>query len=355
MQQKTLWINQIKGLCICLVVIYHSVITFYPHLNAFQHPWSETLSKCWIYFNLYLAPFRMPVFFFISGFLIRRYITDVPWQGCIDKRIWHIAYVLILWGALQWLALRQLNGWLAPERDLTHAANAAYANSPAEFIYGMLTASTSLWYLYALVVYFIFCKLSARMKGPLIIMLATLSIAINFIPSPWWGMNSVLRNVIYYALGAWYGTAIMTWLTTSLPRRAFIPLAIFALAAVVLYFKGIPLLMALLSIFVIMKLFWLASARFTVSSGNWLNVVGTNTIAIYTTHRILVEAASLVLIKQVNGHVLTATSELALLLTYPFLSLIICTLFGLLVRQLSRRVTGDLLFSPPEKRALAAS
>ncbi|MEI1540284.1 hypothetical protein QJN61_24735, partial [Escherichia coli] len=33
MKQKELWINQIKGLCICLVVIYHSVITFYPHLS----------------------------------------------------------------------------------------------------------------------------------------------------------------------------------------------------------------------------------------------------------------------------------------------------------------------------------
>ncbi len=64
MKQKELWINQIKGLCICLVVIYHSVITFYPHLTTFQHPLSEVLSKCWIYFNLYLAPFRMPVFFF---------------------------------------------------------------------------------------------------------------------------------------------------------------------------------------------------------------------------------------------------------------------------------------------------
>ncbi|MEF7974161.1 hypothetical protein U9Y97_22580, partial [Escherichia coli] len=50
MKQKELWINQIKGLCICLVVIYHSVITFYPHLTTFQHPLSEVLSKCWIYF-----------------------------------------------------------------------------------------------------------------------------------------------------------------------------------------------------------------------------------------------------------------------------------------------------------------
>lgn len=68
MKQKELWINQIKGLCICLVVIYHSVITFYPHLTTFQHPLSEVLSKCWIYFNLYLAPFRMRFFLYIRLF-----------------------------------------------------------------------------------------------------------------------------------------------------------------------------------------------------------------------------------------------------------------------------------------------
>lgn len=80
MKQKALWINQIKGLCICLVVIYHSVITFYPHLDGLQHPLSGLLAKCWVYFNLYLAPFRMPVFFFISGYLIRRYIDEVNWR-----------------------------------------------------------------------------------------------------------------------------------------------------------------------------------------------------------------------------------------------------------------------------------
>ncbi len=56
MKQKELWINQIKGLCICLVVIYHSVITFYPHLTTFQHPLSEVLSKCWIYFHSLPCP-----------------------------------------------------------------------------------------------------------------------------------------------------------------------------------------------------------------------------------------------------------------------------------------------------------
>ena len=117
MKQKALWINQIKGLCISLVVIYHSVITFYPHLEGLQHPLSGLLAKCWLYMNLYLAPFRMPVFFFISGYLIRRYITEAEWKNCIDKRLWSIFYVLALWGVLQWQGISFLNRWLAPERD----------------------------------------------------------------------------------------------------------------------------------------------------------------------------------------------------------------------------------------------
>lgn len=106
----------------------------YPHMTTFQHPLSEVLSKCWIYFNLYLAPFRMPVFF-ISGYLIRRYIDSVPWGNCLDKRIWNIFWVLALWGVVQWLALSALNQWLAPERDLSNASNAAYADSTGEFLH----------------------------------------------------------------------------------------------------------------------------------------------------------------------------------------------------------------------------
>ena len=73
----------------------------------------------------------------------------------------------------------------------------------------MLTASTSLWYLYAPVVYFTLCKLLSRWKLPVLGLLALASIAINFLPLPWWGMNSVVRNMIYYSLGAWYGAELM--------------------------------------------------------------------------------------------------------------------------------------------------
>ncbi|HDR2408752.1 acyltransferase family protein [Enterobacter bugandensis] len=353
MKQKALWINQIKGLCICLVVIYHSVITFYPHLSGLQHPLSGLLAKCWVYFNLYLAPFRMPVFFFISGYLIRRYIDEVDWRTSLDKRIWSIVWVLALWGILQWQALTHLNAWLAPDRELATSSNAAYADSLAGFVRGMLTASTSLWYLYALVVYFTLCKLLSRWKLPVLGLLALASIAINFLPLPWWGMNSVVRNMIYYSLGAWYGAELMAWMKNVSLRRLWLATGAFAAVSVVLWFANVPLLLSLLSIVLIMKLFYSLEQRYAVHPNNLLNVIGSNTIAIYTTHRILIEAFSLILIGEMNAAYWPVWAELCLILIYPFASLLICTLAGLGVRKISTALFGDLFFSPPSTRSLS--
>jgi len=349
MKQKALWINQIKGLCICLVVIYHSVITFYPHLEALHAPLSVLLAKCWVTFNLYLAPFRMPVFFFISGYLVRRYIDEVDWKTCVDKRLWSIIWVLALWGVLQWQTLTHLNALLAPDRDLNTASNAAYADSLSGFITGMLTASTSLWYLYALVVYFTLCKLLSRWKLPLIGLLALVSIAINFLPLPWWGMNSVVRNMIYYSLGAWYGVQLMAWMQARVWRRDALAVAAFGVVSVVLWFVGVPLPLSLLSILLIMALFYRFEQRFSVSPDNLLNVVGSNTIAIYTTHRILIEGVSLFMIHQLNSGTWPVWAELTVVLLYPFASLLVCTLVGLGARKLSTALTGDFFFSPPAR------
>ncbi len=349
MKQKALWINQIKGLCICLVVIYHSVITFYPHLEALHAPLSVLLAKCWVTFNLYLAPFRMPVFFFISGYLVRRYIDEVDWKTCVDKRLWSIIWVLALWGVLQWQTLTHLNALLAPDRDLNTASNAAYADSLSGFITGMLTASTSLWYLYALVVYFTLCKLLSRWKLPLIGLLALVSIAINFLPLPWWGMNSVVRNMIYYSLGAWYGVQLMAWMQARVWRRDALAVAAFGVVSVVLWFVGVPLPLSLLSILLIMALFYRFEQRFSVSPDNLLNVVGSNTIAIYTTHRILIEGVSLFMIHQLNSGTWPVWAELMVVLLYPFASLLVCTLVGLGARKLSTALTGDFFFSPPAR------
>ncbi len=215
----------------------------------------------------------------------------------------------------------------------------------------MLTASTSLWYLYALVVYFTLCKLLSRWKVPMLVLLALASLAINVLPLPWWGMNSVVRNAIYYSLGAWYGAQLMAWMKGLTLRRYWLPLALFAAIAVVLWFANAPLPLCLLSILLIMKLFYSMEQRYSVQPNNLFNIIGSNTIAIYTTHRILIEAFSLFFIGELNGAGWPVWAELTLIMVYPLASLLVCTLVGLGARKLSGALFGDLFFSPPALQA----
>lgn len=353
MKNKQLWINHIKGLCICLVVIYHSVITFYPHLTQLQSGLPEYLAKSWIYLNLYLAPFRMPVFFFISGFLITRYIESVKWRDCIDKRLWNIFYVLLLWGVLQWLGISLINEWLAPELTRNPTSNAAYSETLLQFAVSMAKASTSLWYLYALVLYFLVFKSLRHYKVPVIVMLLAVNVVISFMPLPWWGMNSVVRNMCYYGLGAWFGPQLMSAMKAFDVRQHPLICAFTALLSAALYLVNVPVVISVVSIFVIMKLFYLLNSWRESRSDAFLNIVGSNTIAIYTTHRIIIEALSLFMIKKINQGALSDELLLIVLMLYPFASLAICTLAGLGFRKLSRALFGDVFFSPPAKMVTA--
>ena len=353
MKNKQLWINHIKGLCICLVVIYHSVITFYPHLVQSQSGLAEYIAKSWIYLNLYLAPFRMPVFFFISGFLITRYIEAVKWRDCIDKRLWNIFYVLLLWGVLQWLGITLINEWLAPDQVRNPTSNAAYSENLLQFATSMAKASTSLWYLYALVLYFLVFKSLRRYKVPVIVMLLAVNVLISFMPLPWWGMNSVVRNMCYYGLGAWFGPQLVNAMKAFSPRQRPLLCAAAALLSAALYLVNVPLVISVLSIFIIMKLFYLLDNWRESRSDAFLNIVGSNTIAIYTTHRIVIEALSLFALGQINAGHLSENLLLAILLVYPFVSLTICTLLGLGFRKLSQTLCGDMFFSPPKKLVTA--
>lgn len=355
MKNKQLWINHIKGLCICLVVIYHSVITFYPHLKALPPGLSEYVAKSWIYLNLYLAPFRMPVFFFISGYLIHRYIEEVKWQVCIDKRIWNIFYVLALWGVLQWLGITLINQWFAPDMVRNPASNAAYSETFIQFAVSMAKASTSLWYLYALVVYFLVFKALRAFKVPVLVALIGINVAISFMPLPWWGMNSVVRNMCYYGLGAWFGPQLLAWMKGFNFRQHPLICGLAVIASLALYLVNVPVAISVVSIFAIMKIFYTLDSWRESSTDAFLNIVGSNTIAIYTTHRIVIEALSLLMIAQINRGQFADDIVLAILLVYPFASLAICTLIGLGFRKLSTALFGDVFFSPPARLAPAAS
>lgn len=100
-------------------------------------------------------------------------------------------------------------------------------------------------------------------------------------------------------------------------RRHLLLASLLAVLAVTVWLFNVSLLLSLVSIVVIMKLFYQYEQRFGMRPTSLLNVIGSNTIAIYTTHRILVEIFSLSLIPQMNAGRWSPQVELALLLVYP--------------------------------------
>jgi len=160
-RKEILWINTLKGGCILLVVLHHAIITtFAPslhHLTAGLLP-----AQGWVAFNTWLSPLRMPAFFFVSGLLAANAVVKKSWQEVFTKKFSNIVYLYLLWGVIQWLSIHYISTHLG-ER-LSSSKNAAYADSPLEFIKLLMLSMTSLWYLYALAGFFLVTKLFHQQK-----------------------------------------------------------------------------------------------------------------------------------------------------------------------------------------------
>lgn len=84
------WVDVAKGLCIILVVMFHTV----------NHYAEATGSAGWMQAIVdFSKPFRMPDFFLISGLFLYRTI-NAPLAQFIDRKVIHFAYFYLLWLAI---------------------------------------------------------------------------------------------------------------------------------------------------------------------------------------------------------------------------------------------------------------
>lgn len=141
---KLQWVDFSKGLCMVLVVLFHSALFMETQVNAdyegFWWPVSEALS-----------PLRMPLFFFISGLLSVSALGKA--LGDSKPRTVGLYYVYAIW---TFLFLSRL--WLPLSR------NGAPAPAPDDVVLS-LVLPTSFWYLYALPVFFLAAWVMIRVLG----------------------------------------------------------------------------------------------------------------------------------------------------------------------------------------------
>ncbi|WP_343464106.1 acyltransferase family protein [Pantoea sp.] len=342
-KNEVLWINTLKGACILLVVLHHSIITtFAPslhHLTAGLVP-----AHAWVTFNTYLSPLRMPAFFFVSGLLAANSVVKKRWKEVFTKKFSNILYLYLLWGVIQWISIHYISTHLG-ER-LSSTKNAAYADTPLEFLKLLMTAMTSLWYLYALAGFFLFTKLFYRQKMALLLLAVLANYAAQFSLIPGWGPTSVAQNYLYFLLGVFFSQRVIE--ISTLKRQHWLLLAGVAALGVAHHLGGSyknPFYSLLTIVFGIVVCRML-NARFNMA---WLNWIGRNTLQIYVLHRIFIEllglgAISLALHYGWFGY---AAFSWTWALIMPVSGVAICVVLSLLVWNLLNRGPGRILFLHP--------
>ena len=114
---RTLWVDAAKGLCIILVVLFHSTLGVEKDIGHVT--WMHTVIE-------WAKPFRMPDFFLISGLFLSARIAR-PWREFLDAKVWHFAYFYILWFHIHF-GLR-LKGTIAEAGSMVRCGNTSKPTS----------------------------------------------------------------------------------------------------------------------------------------------------------------------------------------------------------------------------------
>jgi len=215
-------VDAAKGLCMILVVLVHTAVRL-------DYEIADGVDGFWTTVNLFFNPLRMPLFFFISGFLvadaIRRPLRDTR------RRTLGMAYLYVLWTAIFLTRL-----------TVPMARGGESMPTPVEILLA-LVLPTSYWYLYALPVYFLLTwglvRLLKRRSAYALIPLGILS-AVSFLaffrprldePLNALMLGALCANAVWFYLGV-HGKKL--WLAL-LERATLLKLAGAVVAYVLIY------------------------------------------------------------------------------------------------------------------------
>ncbi|MBS0972703.1 acyltransferase family protein [Serratia rubidaea] len=337
------WINTLKGICIILVVLNHSIITTLP--SALEHLTAGYLSAdIWIKFNLFISPLRMPAFFFVSGLLAANAINK-NWPEVFTKRFRNLTYLYFIWAIIQWFFISLIISPLISMK-VSAVENSAYADNIIDFFKFIITGKTSLWYLYALAGYFLLAKLLRKQKYPLIVTSIIVSYAASLGALPGWGLTSICQNVVYFVLGAFFSAELINF--CEIKKSNMLLWGVLLIAGIINIKLGIikNIFTCLLAIIALIIICRELNKKINLS---WVNWLGKNTLQIYVIHRIFIEALSGLVLTAGVSYGLFESSRFSLMCTlfYPIIAVVLCIIGSLFIWHCINRGVGRVFFMHP--------
>lgn len=258
-----------KGMSIILVVFFHSTIA----LNDY----GLASSNYWLINNL-MSPIRMPVFFFISGFLAKGTINSIN-RGKFLNKVYNFIYLFMAWTSIHLVWQFLYSG--SPPPELKDWINSAYSPSGV------------LWFIWALAIYFCIARTGKFFKKEAIFLLSlalSLMTCAGILEFENYVHNNLLTFLPIFLFGAWYSENLVTSPIILHPISLPISTILFVALFIVSYRENVPGIWNGLVILISMTLGVIVGltisvflCRFTIIS-KIPKFIGKNTLGIYVAH-----------------------------------------------------------------------
>lgn len=314
-----------KGISIALVVVFHTTMALDRQNMADAHYWL---------LNNFMSPIRMPMFFFISGFLMNKSAQSAS-SDAFYRKVAGLIYLFVLWSVIHLL-------W----ETVSPITSAPAASEWVVFFY---SPSSVLWFIWALAIYFCIARTGETVRKDAIFVVALmLSIAtqMGLIEFSNYAHDNVLKFLPMFLFGAWYAKPLIN--SDILHHPATFPLFLLAFGvAFAVTYKGnfaqpvvgtMTFLMSVLGIIV-----GLAMSIFLCSFDLTRRVpvyLGRNTLGIYVAHSPIVAVLAALLAEATQEGRVTSILGVPLVTTAAIL-------LSLALKIFAERVGGWWLYRFP--------
>ncbi len=261
------WVDFAKGICIFFVVMLHTN-------NHTQHAME---GRGWLQHVVDFAlPFRMPDFFLIAGLFLSNVINR-PWRVYFDKKVVHFMYFYLLWAFIEFLLF-----------DLRYELRGTPEDSAPlwqHFLSIFINPGTSLWFIYALPIFFVVTRLLKNVPWWLVFAVAAV-LQSSHIFTGWTLPDQFALRYVYFFSGyifAPYIFRIANWAIDN-PRWALAYLAMWGVMETYVVSKGwsqvsgISLVLGYLGALAVIFVAGLCSK---LPHMNWLRYLGEHSLVVY--------------------------------------------------------------------------
>lgn len=350
-KEREIWVDVAKGICILLVVMHHTIAFIHIEMPQFE-PSSlvQVSTRLWELINLHLTPARMPVFMFLSGYLSFNYIFKRQWSIGISNRVIDYLWLIVVWSAFAWFLSHILITLFNYHHDWHERENLVEFSPTVESFFTNLVLGNGYWYPYALAIYYVVAKAAQKY----IVVATACSLALFIYLTQFdtsymsWGVRSILRNLVFYLVGAYFGKAIVGYFSqVSIGKLCLLAgVVLFALFSIKvlhisrLYFGSIAAIVACVCFGQWFKQY------FHLKCFSWLAYVGVNSLLVYVLHFSVLQLVDCFLVNSQAFKALlnNESAYTAFIIMYPITLTLIVAAISLVIGHFLRSIS-PIMFS----------